>query len=275
MKRSGDRAARLAFVLLAVALALPACSQKSRTPQGSTTPPPGRPRVETPRETARREPGVAHVVQPGETWSGLAEDYYGDATRARGLQRANPDNAAAPAPGDTLFIPFTEREREAYAERAQARTPYNEGLALARRGEYPDAILKFEEAIARDPKLARAHYNLGLVYQRAGEARRAASCLQKACDLAPSADYRYALGLAQREIGEMGKAERSFRAALELDPDHLPSLYALARSLDERESGEAARYWRLVLARDPEGARGREAAEALGLTPDPGAESEP
>lgn len=275
MKTISGRQARLSLALLGLALALPACSQKGRTPQGSTTPPPGRPRVESPRETARREPGVAHVVQPGETWNGLAEDYYGDAARARGLQRANPDNAAAPAPGDTLFIPFTEREREAYAARAKARGPYNEGLTLAQRGEYPDAILKFEEAIAQDPKLARAHYNLGLVYQRAGEARRAASCLQKACDLAPSADYRYALGLAQREIGEMGKAERSFRAALELDPDHLPSLYALARSLDERESGEAARYWRRVLDRDPEGARGREAAEALGLASESGADPAP
>jgi len=273
MKRSSGRAVRLALLLLAAALALPACSQKGETPQGSTTPPPGRPRDEVPRETPRREPGIAHVVQPGETWAGLAEDYYGDTARARGLQRANPDNTAAPAPGDTLFIPFTAREREIYAERAKARGPYNEGLALARRGEYPDAILKFEEAIAADSKLARAHYNLGLVYQRAGAPRRAASCLQKACELAPSADTHYALGLAQREIGEMGKAERSFRAALELAPDHLPSLYALARSLAERESGEAERYWRAVLARDPEGPRGREAAAALGLAP--GADSEP
>lgn len=272
MMRNG-RVVRLVLLLVVGALALPACSQKGKSPQGSTTPPPGRPRVETPRETPRHEPGIAHVVQPGETWAGLAEDYYGDTARARGLQRANPDNTAAPAPGDTLFIPFTEREREAYAGRAQARGPYNEGLALAQRGEYPDAILKFEEAIAVDPKLARAHYNLGLVYQRAGEARRAASCLQKACELAPSADTHYALGLAQREIGEMGKAERSFRAALELDPDHLPSLYALARSLDERGSGEAERYWRAVLARDPEGPRGREAASALGLAS--GTDSEP
>ncbi len=257
---------RLLPALIAIALLAPACSQKQAPPRGSTTKPARTSPFDLPDEAPPREPGLVHLVKTGETWAALAEDYYGDADRARGLRRANPDNAAEPAPGEEVFIPFTARERSAYAERAEARGPYNRGLELAQAGEYPDAILKFEEAIERDPRLARAHYNLGLVYQRAGQSRRAVSSLQKASELTPSADYRYALGLALHEVGEMGKAERAFRSALELDPAHLPSLYALARALDERESGEADRYWRAVLAADPEGARGREAAEALGLS---------
>lgn len=254
---------RLSLALLALALVLPACSQQKRPPRAvpeSAPSVPTPPLAETPRE-----PGIAHLVQRGETWAGIAEEYYGDPERARGLRRANPDNAEEPTPGEEIFIPFTARERAAYAERAEARSPYNRGLELAKAGRYPDAILEFETAIEHDPRLARAHYNLGLVYQRAGEPRRAVASLEKAADLTPSADYRYALGLALHEVGEMGKAERAFRSALELDPQHLPSLYALARSLAERESGEADRYWRAVMAADPEGPRGREAAEALGL----------
>ena len=257
---------RLLPALIAIALLAPACSQRRTVPQGATTTPTETSPYELPDELPPREPGLVHLVKPGETWAALAEDYYGDPERARGLRRANPDNAEEPAPGDEIFVPFTARERAAYGERAEARGPYNRGLELARAGEYPDAILKFEEAIERDPRLARAHYNLGLVYQRAGQPRRAVSSLEKASELTPSADYRYALGLALHEVGEMGKAERAFRAALELDPGHLASLYALARALDERESGEADRYWRAVLAADPNGARGREAAKALGLS---------
>jgi tetratricopeptide (TPR) repeat protein len=266
---------RLALALLAIALALPACSQKARVPRVTPDEPDATAPFVLPGEEPRREPGLVHVVKPGETWAALAEDYYGDPERARGLRRANPDNAEEPAAGDAIFIPFTERERSAYGERAEARAPYNRGLELARSGDYPDAILKFEEAIEHDPRLARAHYNLGLVYQRAGEARRAVSSLEKAAELAPSADYRYALGLALHEVGEMGKSERAFRGALELDPGHLASLYALARALQERESGEADRYWRAVLDRDPDGARGREAAAALGLALEPDAQPEP
>jgi len=266
---------RLALALVAIALALPACSQKRTVPRVAPSSPGATPPVELPDAEPRHEPGIVHRVQSGETWAALAEDYYGDPERARGLRRANPDNAAEPAPGDEIFIPFTARERAAYAERAEARAPYNRGLELARAGEYPDAILKFEEAIERDPRLSRAHYNLGLVYQRAGQPRRAVSSLEKAAELSPSADYRYALGLALHEVGEMGRSERAFRSALELDPGHLPSLYALARSLEERESGEADRYWRAVLARDPDGPRGREAAEALGLAADPDSQPEP
>jgi tetratricopeptide (TPR) repeat protein len=266
---------RLAPALLAIALALPACSQKARVPRVAPVEPDATASFELPGEEPRHEPGITHAVKSGETWTAIAEDYYGDPERARGLRRANPDNAQEPTPGQTIFIPFTERERTAYAERAEARAPYNRGLELARAGQYPDAILEFEAALAHDPRLARAHYNLGLVYQRAGQPRRAVSSLEKASELAPSADYRYAFGLALHEVGEMGRAERAFRSALELDPGHLASLYALARALAERESGEADRYWRAVLARDPDGPRGREGAAALGLAAEPDPQPEP
>jgi len=250
------RQALLGAVLAALLLAA-ACS-----PKGPPEPDP----FALPGEaSAPEEPGLRHVVAGGETWASLAEDYYGDPRRAGRLRRANEGLAAALSPGDEVFVPLSRRQRAAFERRAEARAPYNRGLEQARRGDYPDAILAFEEALRVDPGLAAAHYNLGLVYQRTGRLPLAAQFLGRAAQLQPyRAAYHYAHGAALAELGRPRTAERAFHRALDQDPRHLPSLYALASSLEARGRGrEARRYWRRYLELDPDSVWGREARDRL------------
>ena len=47
---------------------------------------------------------------------------------------------------------------------------FGAGLEFSLRGEYPGAVAAFEAAIARHPDDAEGPYQLGLAYQRRGEA---------------------------------------------------------------------------------------------------------
>lgn len=246
------------LVALALALAMPSCSSRKR---GTHSP------YALPEEGTRREPGIRATLDEPSTWEALAEAYYGDRGEARRLRRANRALGEAPKAGDRVFVPMDERERLAFEERATARGPYNRGLELARRGDYPAAILQFREALRIDPHLARAQYNLGLVYLRAGRPGEAAETLERAADLQATAETYYALGSARLEQADARHAERAFRRAIDEDPWHLPSLFALARLLQSDEPREAAELWRRVLALDPHGPRGEEAGRALGLSP--------
>ena len=243
---------------LALALALQGCSSRKRDAHSPYA---------LPEEMTGREPGIRATLDETTTWEALAEAYYGDRGRARGLRRANRALGDTPAAGDRVFVPMDERERAAFEERATARAPYNRGLESARRGDYPAAILQFQEALRIDPRLARAQYNLGLVYLRAGRPAEAADALERAADMQSSADTHYALGSARLDQGDPRRAERAFRKAVDVDPWHLPSLYALARLVQSDDPREAAELWRRVLALDPHGPRGEEAARALGLAP--------
>ncbi|MBN2171312.1 MAG: tetratricopeptide repeat protein [Candidatus Krumholzibacteriota bacterium] len=248
---------RLLGAGLAALLLAAACAPKG--------PPEGNPFALPGEATATGEPGLRHVVAAGETWASLAEDYYGDPRRGGSLRRANGDPAEALSPGDEVFVPMSRRQRAAFERRAEARAPYNRGLELARRGDYPDAILAFEEALRIDPELAAALYNLGLVYQRTERLPLAVQFLDRAARMQPyRAGYHYALGAALAGLDRPRMAERAFHRALDQDPRHLPSLYALASSLEARgRHDEARRHWLRYLELDPDSVWGREARERL------------
>jgi tetratricopeptide (TPR) repeat protein len=62
----------------------------------------------------------------------------------------------------------------------------NEGVALFNAGKAAEAIPMFEKALSIDPKLAKAHYLLGLSYANTGDMAKAKSHLQEFLQLAPN-----------------------------------------------------------------------------------------
>jgi tetratricopeptide (TPR) repeat protein len=65
---------------------------------------------------------------------------------------------------------------------------YKRAIALGRRGDLPEAIASYDEAIRLDPQFAAAYYNRGLLHRRLRNTQQATADLAKARQLNPKID---------------------------------------------------------------------------------------
>ena len=72
----------------------------------------------------------SHTVKPGETLSEIADDYYGDPSRARSLKAFNEVEEDMLAPGTVIRIPMSTEDVGRLRIRERAREPYNRGLVF-------------------------------------------------------------------------------------------------------------------------------------------------
>lgn len=96
--------------------------------------------------------------------------------------------------------------------------PFNLGNVLSKLGQPKEAITRFGQAIARDPKFAEAYFNRSKLWEEAGETRRAIEDLRTAVELDKS--YPQALfNLAQLELqyGSPQTASNLFEDFLQID----------------------------------------------------------
>jgi tetratricopeptide (TPR) repeat protein len=213
---------------------------------------------------------LRHVIAEDESVEDLADEYYGDAGRAREIRRFNDiGRGDDPDAGTELRVPMTPDDLAALERRRAARVPYNAGLKLVRDGSYLDASVRFREAVELDPRFAQGHYNLGAAYQRMGANEKALDEFEEAASLRPkNADYRFAVGGAYFHLEKIDRAVREFRRALEIDPFHLQARYSLAVALEDAGRLDDARAeWRRYLEIDSDSAwadRARARLDALG-----------
>ncbi len=76
---------------------------------------------------------------------------------------------------------------------------FNQGVTQFNANAIQDARATFEKVIELDPKHARAHYMLGMVYANLGESAKAKEYLQKFIELAPAGDPDLASAKAMLE----------------------------------------------------------------------------
>lgn len=96
----------------------------------------------------------------------------------------------------------------------------NYARLLTDRGQYRQAIPLYEQVLAREPKLATAHYNLGYTYYRLGELDRARLELRRAIEIDPNNGFAYVhLGLVNLRENRLQEAEAAIRKGIELTPD--------------------------------------------------------
>ena len=136
------------------------------------------------------------------------------------------------------------------------------GVALAARGEFPEARAHFEAALRSHPRYPRALANLGLTLARTGETRRGVDLLREALRIEP--DLRagqLSLGAALERGGWIAEAQAAYRAALARDPDEPTAALQLARLLSIAPDAE--------LRDGAEAVRLAEHACAVGGCPDP------
>jgi tetratricopeptide (TPR) repeat protein len=134
---------------------------------------------------------------------------------------------------------------------------YNLGVEHRFRGEYADAIARFERAIAIDPDYAIAHAELGftLLLQRQGSEKRALVHLRRAVAL--DAKYHWSrIYLAQCawKLGRIREARMQYDAAVRLKPacGYVLSLYADFLSSAFGPSAEVEARFRKAVALDPD-----------------------
>jgi len=119
-----------------------------------------------------------------------------------------------------------------------------------------EAIACLRKAIALDPKLANAHYNLGVALQAKGQVDEAIACYQKAIDLEPeNAMAHSGLGFVRRAKGQIDEAIACFRKAISLDPKLAQAHNILGAVLAGKgQLDEASACFRKVIDLEPENA---------------------
>jgi Tfp pilus assembly protein PilF len=76
-----------------------------------------------------------------------------------------------------------------YSNTERAKSQIAFGADVARKGLWREAAFRFEQAIAKDPKSARAHNNLAVALEATGEFARALIEYKKALELDPNDNY--------------------------------------------------------------------------------------
>ena len=92
---------------------------------------------------------------------------------------------------------------------------------LKDQGRLDEAVSCCRQAIARDPKLAGAYYNLGLALNAQDKLDEAIAAYREAIALAPAyAEAHTNLGVALRKHGDLDEAIAAHREAIALKPDY-------------------------------------------------------
>ena len=142
-----------------------------------------------------------------------------------------------------------------------ARTPANRssgdaasrmaaGQAALEGGNLGKAEQEYRDAVALDPKSARARFGLGNVYVRLDRLSEAEQAFKAATAIDPQMAAAQAnLGVVYYQLGQLGQAATALQDALRVEPDDPSTLYLLAAvRLQESNLAEAEKL--LVQARD-------------------------
>jgi len=106
---------------------------------------------------------------------------------------------------------------------------YNLGHMLFDRGQVDAAVTHWERALRADASFAPVHANLAQAYTRAGDRARAIEHWTWASRLDPDAvRYRARLADLLFAAGDAERARAEYEAVLDASPDHLPALRNLA-----------------------------------------------
>jgi len=90
------------------------------------------------------------------------------------------------------------------------------GEALGKMGKLEEAREAFEQGLRMDPGFADLMYNMGVMYEQAGEAEKAEEAYLKAVEMRETAEGRNNLANTQRALLKLGEAEKNYRRATEL-----------------------------------------------------------
>jgi tetratricopeptide (TPR) repeat protein len=115
-----------------------------------------------------------------------------------------------------------------------ARAHYNLGIVLERAGDTAGAISHYELAVRIQPGFAMAHYNLAIALQRAGKVGDAIKQYEQVLGLEPGfaeAEAHNNLGNALAQTGKIAEAIAHYQQALWINPDFAEAHDSLGTAL--------------------------------------------
>jgi tetratricopeptide (TPR) repeat protein len=213
---------------------------------------------------------VEYTVVPGQSWSSIAEDFFGNEANAARIAADNDASLGDPlVAGEVLRVRVKQEELDLVRRLADAREPYNAGVSYLAREDFARATEAFEEALDRAPEFVDARYNLGLSLLKLGRPDRAVEELQIVVEQRPrDKDAHYALASAWFHLGDYVQSLPELEAALALDPAFLRARYTLALARERVGDRSGAREaWEAYLELDSTSAWAQEAREHLKILP--------
>ncbi|EMO87973.1 tetratricopeptide repeat protein [Leptospira noguchii] len=105
---------------------------------------------------------------------------------------------------------------------------FNQALILEKEGNYPEAIRLYEDLIQSQPKYQKPYLNLGALYSKQGNSKKAIEVYQKALYVGKSPELYYNIGIELYRTGETETAIRSLKKSLEIEKRFLNSHILLA-----------------------------------------------
>jgi tetratricopeptide (TPR) repeat protein len=169
------------------------------------------------KTTSKPEPKTAApapVGELGEPKDPFADD--GDEPSARGDSRGSGPE------------PLSREKRDPKVARALA----NKGMTAFRSGDYKHAILRFEQALAKNPKDKVALIGMRDLYFDRSDYGRSTRYGLRVVKLAPkNASHRLRLGDAYFKVARYSAAEKEYKQALDLGDSRAKERLARARKL--------------------------------------------
>jgi tetratricopeptide (TPR) repeat protein len=154
-----------------------------------------------------------------------------------------------------VFVsPVLKAQSEATAEDARVQKVYGQAKAAEARGDLAAAAASYESLLQIAPRLAPAYNNLGSLYLRQREYKKAAAVLEKGLKIDPEMSSASALlGMALYEMGDYAGAGRNLESALRGNPEDSNAELFLANDLIKLGDFErAAEHLRRLSQRQPE-----------------------
>ncbi|CAH8626572.1 unnamed protein product [Heterobilharzia americana] len=135
-----------------------------------------------------------------------------------------------------------EKEKLAYIDPEQAEIEKTKGNELFQKGDYPEAVKHYSEAIKRNPSDAKLYSNRAACYTKLMEFSLAVSDCNTCIELDPKFIKGYLRkGAACNAMKDFTQARKAFRKALELDSDCTEASEGLMQSYSNDDDPEAAR----------------------------------